>query len=63
MQIKACNAYSNLDYEELPTLFLEFQGSKTDAEEQANVIGEETASWYIHIMYSEVSYCWIWVCV
>ena len=39
LQIKACNAYSKLDYEELPTLFLEFQGSKTEAKEQAEVIG------------------------
>ncbi|KAK2186462.1 hypothetical protein NP493_199g03024, partial [Ridgeia piscesae] len=31
--IKACNAYSKLDYEELPTLFLEFHGSKTEAKE------------------------------
>ncbi len=39
-QIMASNAYSGLDLEETPTLFLEFHGSQETVEEQARIIGE-----------------------
>ncbi len=39
-QIMASNAYSGLDLEETPTLFLEFHGSQQTVEEQARIIGE-----------------------
>ncbi|MET1411571.1 FAD-linked oxidase C-terminal domain-containing protein [Roseibium sp. HPY-6] len=35
LQVKACNAYSNLDLAETPTLFLEFHGSEAGVEEQS----------------------------
>lgn len=35
LQMKASNAYSDLNYEEIPTLFLEFHGSEASVREQA----------------------------
>ena len=32
--MKACNLYSSLSYEEVPTLFIEFHGSETEVEAQ-----------------------------
>ena len=44
LQMKACIAYSKLQgYEEKPTLFFEFHGSKTYTTEQAETVGEITA--------------------
>lgn len=40
LQIKASNAYSKLDLEEAPTLFLEFHGSKDGAREQVATFEE-----------------------
>lgn len=40
LQVKACNAYSNLHLSEQPTLFLEFHGSETSVAEQAEMFGE-----------------------
>ena len=40
LQIKACNAYSNLSYDEAPTLFLEFHGSPDSVAEQAERFGQ-----------------------
>lgn len=40
VQIKACNAYSNLNLPELPTLFLEFHGSTPGVTEQARQFGD-----------------------
>ncbi|PTW58781.1 D-lactate dehydrogenase (cytochrome) [Breoghania corrubedonensis] len=40
LQVKACNAYSKLDLEEKPTLFLEFHGTKAGVGEQADMFGE-----------------------
>ena len=42
LQIKACNAYSKLTLDEVPTLFLEFHGSAAGAREQV-VLFEEIA--------------------
>jgi D-lactate dehydrogenase (cytochrome) len=39
-QVAACNAYSRLDLPETPALFLEFHGSPTGVEEQAQAFGE-----------------------
>ena len=39
VQMKACNAYSRLSYEETNTLFLEFHGSESAVEEQAELAG------------------------
>ncbi len=39
LQIKACNAYSKLSYDEVPTLFLEFHGSPASVAEQAENFG------------------------
>ncbi len=38
LQMKACNLYSDLDYPEAPTLFLEFHGSKASVAEQAETV-------------------------
>ncbi|PHP67560.1 FAD-binding oxidoreductase [Zhengella mangrovi] len=40
LSVKSLNAYSNLDYPESPCLFLEFHGSDTGVEEQAESFGE-----------------------
>lgn len=40
MQVKACNAYSNLDLAEQPTLFLEFHGTDEGVKEQAELFGD-----------------------
>lgn len=40
LQMKATNQYSGLDYPESPCLFLEFHGSETGVEEQAELFGE-----------------------
>lgn len=40
LQVKACNAYSNLHLSEQPTLFLEFHGSDAGVAEQAEMFGE-----------------------
>lgn len=40
LQVKACNAYSNLDLEEQPTLFLEFHGTDASVAEQAELFGD-----------------------
>ena len=36
--MKMCNAYSKTDYEENPTLFLEFHGSASSVEEQIKLV-------------------------
>lgn len=38
VQMTACNAYSDLDYPERPTLFLEFHGSEQAVAEQASTV-------------------------
>lgn len=43
LQMKASNAYSRLDYDEKPTLFLEFHGSPASVAEQTQVFGEIAA--------------------
>ncbi|MDQ0326682.1 D-lactate dehydrogenase (cytochrome) [Rhodopseudomonas julia] len=40
LQMRACNAYSKLDYPEAPTLFLEFHGTTAGVKEQAELFGE-----------------------
>ncbi len=40
LQVKACNQYSDLTLEELPTLFLEFHGTNETVERDANRFGE-----------------------
>ncbi len=40
MQIKACNQYSQLTMQELPTLFVEFQGSAAGVQEQLDFFAE-----------------------
>ena len=39
-QVKACNAYSRLDLEEVPMLFVEFNGTEAGVAEQAALFGE-----------------------
>lgn len=39
LQVKACNAYSNLNLSEQPTLFLEFHGSESSVKEQSEFFG------------------------
>jgi D-lactate dehydrogenase (cytochrome) len=39
VQVKACNAYSKLDYPEQPTLFFEFHGTQAGVKEQAETVG------------------------
>jgi D-lactate dehydrogenase (cytochrome) len=43
VQMKACNAYSGLDYPETPALFLEFHGTEASVQEQAEMFGEIAA--------------------
>ncbi len=43
LQMKASNAYSKLDYDEKPTLFLEFHGSAASVAEQTEAFGEIAA--------------------
>jgi D-lactate dehydrogenase (cytochrome) len=43
LQMKASNAYSKLEYDEKPTLFLEFHGSPTSVAEQTEAFGEIAA--------------------
>ncbi len=45
LQMKASNAYSKLDYEEKPTLFLEFHGSPASVAEQTQTFGEIAAEY------------------
>ncbi|MEH6728449.1 MAG: FAD-linked oxidase C-terminal domain-containing protein [Hyphomicrobiales bacterium] len=40
LQVKACNAYSNLSLSEQPTLFVEFHGSDAGVAEEAEMFGE-----------------------
>jgi D-lactate dehydrogenase (cytochrome) len=40
LQVKACNAYSNLSLPEAPLLLLEFHGTEAGVTEQAEVFGE-----------------------
>ncbi|AXS41311.1 FAD-linked oxidase C-terminal domain-containing protein [Breoghania sp. L-A4] len=40
LQVKACNAYSKLDLEETPTLFLEFHGTDAGVKEQSELFAE-----------------------
>lgn len=44
MQIRACNAWSKLDYPELTTLFFEFHGSPAGVAEQVALVGELAAA-------------------
>ena len=39
-QIRACNAYSKLELQETPTLFLEFHGTQAGVREQSEIFGE-----------------------
>ncbi|OCW55689.1 FAD-binding oxidoreductase [Hoeflea olei] len=43
LQMKACNAYSNLGNPEVPALFLEFHGTEAGVAEQAALFGEIAA--------------------
>ena len=43
LQMKACNAYSKLDYPESPALFLEFHGTEAGVAEQAELFAEIAA--------------------
>lgn len=40
LQVKACNAYSDLTLAELPTLLVEFHGSEASVQEQSEIFGE-----------------------
>jgi D-lactate dehydrogenase (cytochrome) len=39
VQMAACNKFSDLDYPDQPTLFLEFHGSEASVKEQAEAVG------------------------
>lgn len=43
LQMKAMNAYSGLDYDETPCLFLEFHGTDAGVAEQSEIFGEIAA--------------------
>ncbi len=43
VQMVSCNAYSDLDYSETPTLFLEFHGTETGVAEQMSQFGDIAA--------------------
>lgn len=43
LQVKACNAYSDLTLAELPTLLVEFHGSEASVQEQSEIFGEIAA--------------------
>lgn len=43
LQVKACNAYSDLTLAELPTLLVEFHGSEASVQEQSETFGEIAA--------------------
>jgi len=45
LMIRACNAYSNLDLHEGPTLFVEFHGTAASVEEQSERFGEIAAEY------------------
>lgn len=45
IQVKACNAYSDLGLKETPTLFLEFHGSNNGVKEQSEMFGEIADEW------------------
>ncbi len=45
IQVKACNAYSDLGLAETPTLFLEFHGSDTSVAEQSELFGSIAEEW------------------
>ena len=40
VQVKACNAYSKLDLQEVPTMFVEFHGTEASTTEQSALFGE-----------------------
>ena len=39
VQMMACNRFSNLSYKEQPTLFLEFHGTSSSVDDQAQAVG------------------------
>lgn len=45
LQVRACNQYSKLSLEEVPTLFVEFHGSEAGVKEQAERFGEIAAEY------------------
>ncbi|GHC75327.1 FAD-binding oxidoreductase [Limoniibacter endophyticus] len=45
LQVQAVNAYSKLDFPEQPCLFVEFHGSETGVQEQAELFGEIAAEY------------------
>lgn len=45
IQVKACNAYSDLGLAETPTLFLEFHGSDSSVAEQSELFGSIAEEW------------------
>ena len=45
VQMAACNAFSNLDYPEQPTLFLEFHGTEAGVAEQVETVEEICAEY------------------
>ena len=45
IQVKACNAYSDLGLKETPTLFLEFHGSDNGVNEQSELFGAIADEW------------------
>jgi len=45
IQVKACNAYSDLGLKETPTLFLEFHGSDNGVKEQSELFGAIADEW------------------